>query len=419
MDIPDLELERWFGPGDLDRWRELARATIHGRNPDTLIRPTAAGVALRPLDVDRPASAGLAGRGGAWQVRQEVRGPGPRTAAGQLKADQARGGDAPWIRVDRATRLGRSPADAPDADDAVPALSIVTAADLHKALEPVDLSATPIVLEAGANGPALHAALCAVADDRGVDTAALTGALHTDPAGTLMADGALPRGIAAAYDDVATLLADDRTPDLRVLAVSGLPASEAGADAATELAVVLGALVEALRRLEARGHTPDAVLPRIEVLVGLGGHLLLDLAKLRALRRLWARLAAACGVDGARPFIHARQLDATLATVDPWTNLLRSSSAGFVGASGGADAITLLPWDHALGASEAHARRVARNQQILLREEAHLDRVEDPGAGIYVEHGEHLTDGLCSRGNCDAACAALEVERALCFIEPP
>lgn len=395
MDTPSLDLDRYFEAATLDDWRALVRATLKGRDPDSLVRDTDAGVPLRPLDVDRPEGARVLGRDGPWEIRQEVRGPGLKQASRQVRSDLARGGEVPWFRVDRATRLGVRPDEGRDAPDDAPALSLLTVEDLAGVLRHVDLARTPMVLEAGASGLALLGALVAVARSRDVSPDALSGTVQADPLATLARDGWLPRGVDAAFDDLAACVrhADEHVSGLRVVGLSALPVAEAGADASTELAVVLAGLLETVRRLDARDLGPDRVLPRTEVVVSLGGHLLVDLAKLRALRRLWARVGAALGVSGSPVRIHARQADATLATVDPWTNLLRASAAGFVGAVGGADALTLLPWDHALGESEAAARRIARNQQILLREEAHLDRVEDPAAGSFAL--EHLTDALC------------------------
>lgn len=395
MDTPEpLDLGRWFDPVDLDTWRDLATKTLKGRDPDSLDRKVG-GVTVRPLEHERPPGAVALARRGPWQIRQEVRGPGAKASARAIKVDVSRGADAPWIRLDRASRLGVRPDEARDEPSVAPGLSLMVAGDLAGLLSKLKLTTTPVVIEAGANGLAVLGALLAVAHQRGVPADALRGVVQADPMAALAGDGVLPRGVDAAYDDLAACVSfvREHAPGLRVVGVSTLPAAEAGADAVTELAIALASLATTLRRLEARGLSPARVLPATELVVGIGRDVLVETAKLRALRRLVARFAAACGAPGVRVPIHARQSDAWLATVDPWTNLLRSTQAGFVGAVGGADALTLLPHDAALGESPALSRRIARNLHLLLRDEAHLGRVEDPAAGSYTF--ESLTDRLC------------------------
>ena len=107
----------------------------------------------------------------------------------------------------------------------------------------------------------------------------------------------------------------------------------------------------------------------------------LTIAKFRALRLLWARIEAACGLAPEPAFISAETAWRTMAQRDPWTNMLRGSIAAFAAGVGGADAITVLPFTAALGLPDPFARRIARNIQLLLLEESNIWRVGDPAAG--------------------------------------
>jgi methylmalonyl-CoA mutase len=107
------------------------------------------------------------------------------------------------------------------------------------------------------------------------------------------------------------------------------------------------------------------------------------MAKLRAARVLWARIADACGVD-APARIEARSSRRMLTRADRWTNLVRLTSAGFAAAVGGADTIVLGAFTDAAGAPDAFALRIARNTQLVLMEEAHLGRVSDPAGGAWA-----------------------------------
>ncbi len=135
----------------------------------------------------------------------------------------------------------------------------------------------------------------------------------------------------------------------------------------------------------------DDAFDRIVLGLAVDADYFLGVAKLRAARRLWARLTGACGVL-VEARIEARSSGRMLTGADPWTNMIRLTAAAFAAAAGGADAIVLGAFTDALGAPTAFARRQSRNIQLVLAEEAHLGRVADPAGGSgYLET---LTDEL-------------------------
>jgi len=115
------------------------------------------------------------------------------------------------------------------------------------------------------------------------------------------------------------------------------------------------------------------------------------IAKLRALRRCWSSMAGAVGSD-APPRLVAETSRLMLARRDAYVNLLRNTLAAFAAAAGAADALTVLPFTASLGLPDRSARRMARNTHLILREEAGLARVVDPGGGGW--YVEHLTDDI-------------------------
>jgi methylmalonyl-CoA mutase len=148
--------------------------------------------------------------------------------------------------------------------------------------------------------------------------------------------------------------------------------TDAGLDVAT-----------AARLLEFRYAATDEQFPTI--------------AKLRAARRLWARVLSACGApDAGGQHQHAVSSPTMFTRRDPYVNLLRGTVAGFAAGVGGADAVTVAPFDAALGVATPFSRRVARNTQALLIQEAHLARVVDPAGGGWLV--ESLTDALARAG---------------------
>jgi methylmalonyl-CoA mutase len=122
----------------------------------------------------------------------------------------------------------------------------------------------------------------------------------------------------------------------------------------------------------------------------------METAKLRAIRSLWKRIAESCSVsdrESAVP-IHAIASPRCLTARDPWVNILRGTTAAYTAVIGGADVVTVLPFDSVAGRSDGFARRLAINTSIILREESHIDSVRDPAAGSYLV--ESLTTNLCT-----------------------
>jgi methylmalonyl-CoA mutase len=176
--------------------------------------------------------------------------------------------------------------------------------------------------------------------------------------------------------------------------ISGAPWAEAGGHAVLELAGMMAQGVEILRAVQARGGSIDEVAASTLLQVTVQRDTFEELAKLRALRLLWSKVVAACGGGEAsqRSFVHAVTSRTGLTRVDPWVNLLRGTHGAFVAAVGGADAITIVPFDRALGVPSELGQRVARNTQSVLQLEAHLGRVVDPAGGSRVV--EEATDRL-------------------------
>jgi methylmalonyl-CoA mutase len=122
----------------------------------------------------------------------------------------------------------------------------------------------------------------------------------------------------------------------------------------------------------------------------------LTIAKLRAARRLWARVLELSGATQVDQRQHAVTSRPMMSKYDPWVNMLRTTVAAFAAGVGGADAVTVLPFDSMLGRSDPFARRIARNTAALLIEESHVAAVTDPAGGAYAV--EKLTDDLAIAG---------------------
>lgn len=181
--------------------------------------------------------------------------------------------------------------------------------------------------------------------------------------------------------------------------------TKAGGSAAEELGASLATGVAYLRALTEAGLGVDEACAQLEFRYAATADQFLTIAKLRAARRLWARVAEVCGAAGAQRQ-HAVTSSVMMTRRDPWVNMLRTTLACLGAGVGGADSVTVLPFDHALGLPDAFARRIARNTSTILLEESHLARVIDPAGGSW--YVERLTAELA-----DAAWAFFqEIERS-------
>lgn len=179
-----------------------------------------------------------------------------------------------------------------------------------------------------------------------------------------------------------------RFPSLRTIVVDTGSVHMKGADAVTELAASLSKAAKIAEEEDDFG----AMASKLFFSFDIDTHFFTEIAKLRAFRLLFRSFAAAYGeADPVHVPVIARTSKRTYTLADPYVNLLRSGNEAFAAALGGADAITVAPFD-ALTGSSGFSERVARNVQHILKEEAHADRVLDPAGGSY--YIESLTESL-------------------------
>ncbi|MFE9449716.1 methylmalonyl-CoA mutase family protein [Streptomyces sp. NPDC006739] len=392
--LPDdgLSLAAEFPDATHEQWQLLVEGVLRksGRDvsgtaaEDALSTTLEDGLRTRPLYTARDGApdSGLPGfapfvRGGrpegnttgGWDVRQRH----AALADGAVLTDLENGVTSLWLLV---------------GPDGIPV------SGLGKALDGVFLDLAPVVLDAGADTEAAAAELLRLYEERGVDPKTVRGNLGADPLGHEARTGtASPFGPAAAL----ARRCAERYPGLRALTVDALPYHEAGGSAAQELGASLATGVAYLRELTGAGLGVEQAVGQLEFRYAATADQFLTIAKLRAARRLWARVAEVCGAPGAGAQVqHAVTSPVMMTRRDPWVNMLRTTVATLAAGVGGADSVTVLPFDHALGLPDAFARRIARNTSTILVEESHLSRVIDPAGGSW--YVERLTDELAHAG---------------------
>ncbi|CAN7209282.1 methylmalonyl-CoA mutase family protein [Rhizobium rhizogenes] len=167
-----------------------------------------------------------------------------------------------------------------------------------------------------------------------------------------------------------------------IINADGRAVHNAGGTEAQELAVVAASLVAHLRLLDQAGLAPEAILKVVSLCLSADQNQFVTMAKARAARMLFTRIAEACGVSNPQAaHLFMETSYRMLTRLDPETNILRNTIAVFAAGTGGADEISVLPHTLTHGIPDPLARRLARNTQTVLIAESHLDHVIDPAAG--------------------------------------
>lgn len=380
----DLRIALHFPRPFFEAWEDAAEKSLKGRSLSSLEITTHERLVIKPLyttedlPLDSPKSG--ATRRGPTEVACPIDLRDPKGTIGRIAEALDYGAESLWIWVDRRSSNWGN----------------LTAGSFTLFLEAA--KGVPIYLDARGAAPALAALL--IASTRRTDSGFedLVGGFDIDPLGVLAADGKLPTSLVGAFDLMAEALRwnEDFAPRMRTVAASTLPHARAGANAVQELSILIATGVAYLRAMEQRGLSPELVCRRLRFVTAVGRDLFMETAKLRALRALWRRVAEACSIRAraAAIPIHAVASPRCLTVRDPWVNLLRGTNAAYTAAIGGADVVTVLPFDSAAGRSDGFGRRLAVNTSIILREESHIDGVSDPAAGSYLV--EKLTFDLCN-----------------------
>lgn len=378
-----------------EQWREAAEALLKGAPFEKLlVSKTHEDITIQPIfrreDIaglgerdDAPGSGSLvrASRpdgflAAGWEVSQELTAESP-AALNTLIHEGLNGGQSEL-------NLG-APCQFKDA------------ADIATALDGVALDAVSVWWRSGGLSPRIAADHLAAAEKLGCPPAKLRGGFQFDPVGKLVSTGRLSGSLANSLDAMAALTREmaEKAPALRTIAVDGTVYQNAGASATQELGYTIATLVTYIEEMKSRGLEPATVLPRVRLILAVGSDYFMELAKIRAARWLWSRVAEAYGVTNAPVHVHVVTSRWNKTAYDAHSNMLRVTSESFAAVVAGADSLHIGPYDEISGNSTEFSRRIARNLHTILREECGLDRVIDPAGGSF--YIEWLTDQVAAR----------------------
>ena len=402
--FPDVPLDEFTPPTD-EEWKAACEALLKGAPFEKkMFTKTYEGITFDPMYTRKHTedilpkgvmpgmgdylrgvdAAGYIGK--PWGIAQACDETLPAENNELLRHEHDKGATIYHIVLDTASRTGVDARQAEAVGDT--GTSVTTVEDMHVLLTGLDLAKFPLYVYAGANAVPLLALVAAARRASGEDMAEVRGIVGADPIGALVADGKLPASLDAHYDSLAAAArwATVNAPHLRTVFVRSDVYSNGGANDVQEVASVLATATAYLRALCERGLTIDEAASQIAFAFSMGANFFLQIAKLRAVRPLWAQIVGAFGgsAEAQKMRIHARPALFFKTIYDPYVNMLRNTTEIFSGVVGGIDSFESAPFDEPIRKGDEFSRRIARNVQIMLQEEFGLLQPIDPAGGSWA-----------------------------------
>ncbi len=389
--MEDNKLFSEFPPVSTEKWEEVINKDLKGADYEKkLVWRTIEGFKVKPyyraenlegleyLDSnpgEMPYTRGKHVADNVWEVRQDIHVPDPKEA-NRIALDAVERG---------ATSLGLC------------AKGVASVDDMATLLKGIYINAVSINFMCSADYLTTLKLYVDYARREGYDPKELCGSCDFDMFRYALKHGRFHRGEEGDLQAAKELVeyAHEALPKFRVLGVSGATLHNAGSNIVQELGFSLAAANELIARLTDMGCKMEHVARAITLNVGVGSTYFMEIAKIRAARLLWSKM-----VEQYKPecdcayklFINATTSRWNQSVYDPYVNMLRSTTEAMSSAVAGADSISVLPFDAAYKESDDFGYRIARNQQLLLKEESYLDKIVDPAAGSY--YIENLTDEI-------------------------
>ncbi len=363
----------------MEEWVEQAEKALKGKPISKLNTVTYEGITRKPVytknDINDHSFKQLIDKSD-WTVSQQLY---PSTSFEELNAQLKKELRSGLQSIHFATYPSTEPN----------ALVIKEQKDIKTIFSEISLNIIPLQIHAGTSATTFINALI----DSGMETNNLQGIIGADPVGELAATGTLNKPLKQYYDEMKSNIEwkENNAPYLKTVWIQSNPYHNGGANAVQELAAAMATAVEYLQELMNRGMSIDEASQEIAFTFPVGSDFFMELSKLRAARVLWANIVEAFGGDdqAQKMTVHATTSMFTKSNLDPYVNMLRTTTEAFSAAIGGADSINVDSYQQG---GDVFSRRIARNTHYILKEESFLGKVVDPAAGSY--YVENLTNQL-------------------------
>ncbi len=335
----------------------------------------------------------------SWDVNQEIALADAEEFNSALIEGLNNGQNCINVSLDTATKLGM------DADYASPeqvgdrGLSISAMSSMKRAFNNIDLISLPLYVDAGYNAIPFLSLINAHFEASNLEISKLDGAITSDPIAHLAVYGDLPVSIDFLFDMMKNSIdwKNKCAPKVKTLGINTLPFVNSGANSVQELAFAISTAVFYLNELTARNISAKDVMNSIQFTLGINTNYFMEIAKFRAIKVLLKNIASEYGIkdEELKLNIGAKSSTYTQTALDPYVNMLRTTTQSFSAILGGVNNITTSPFDETVRISDSFSRRIARNTQTILREESHLDQVIDAAGGSY--YIESLTEEIAKK----------------------
>lgn len=401
-EIPEVTFDEFKIPS-YDEWKEAAIALLKGAPFDKKLKTKLyEGITLEPIynasDIEELDKAFefpgfsdyLRGTDPAgymaepWTISQGVDAVLAKDANEIIKHDLEKGSTGFNVVLDEGSRKCTGF----DKDAKGRGVSIIDVDDMKAVLAGIDLEKNKINIYAGASAlPMLG--LVMAADDEAAKK--YQGCIGADPIAALAEDGKLPCSLEQLYDEMACAakVAAEKMPGLKTILINGSVYHNGGANAIQEVAYSVSAAIAYIDAMIERGLDINTIAKQIRFTFSIGANFFMEIAKLRAVKMVWAQVIKAYGgdADAQKIDIYARTSKFTYTVNDPYVNVLRATTQTFSAVIGGINEMEVAPFDDVIGASCEQSRRIARNQQVMLQNEFNLLQPVDPAGGSwYVEY---------------------------------
>ncbi len=310
-----------------------------------------------------------------WEIRQDIE--SEDLAAANQKAVDAlkKGADAVGLNMKNVKNIG----------------------DLNVLFNNIDITKSKIYITSSISYKQIVNLLIEYIKINSIEKNNVNGALNFDPWSYALKHGnfynSFEENISEAFDLIN--LCKNELPNFKIITVNGNLFHNSGSSIIQELAFTLASANEYVYQLTKKGLSIDDISPRIMFSFGIGSNFFMEIAKIRAARLLWSKIVEQykpLSEKSMKIFIHCVSSLWNKTIFDSYVNMLRTTTEATSAAIAGADSITVLPFDLPFRNSDEFSDRIARNQQIILKEETYLDKIVDPSAGSY--YIENLTDSI-------------------------
>lgn len=384
-----------FPPVSLEEWESIIERDLNGEDYKNKLRwNTGEGIEILPFyhreNYKSPRKYPVLSKGNSensWAISNNVSCQDIPAANEEARRALDRGAQALQFKLNIRSTSGMLGGD-------LEGTAIQTQDDFKNLFENIPLNLKEIHFDSGMASPVTLAMLLNEIKRRNSDTASINATFSYDPCSYVITKGQLPKPEDNLWNEIYQITDSSKSfPGIRPLCADARTWHNSGATIVQELALGLAGASEYMAVLSDKDIDPDAAANSIHFSYSVGSRYFLEIAKFRALRLLWAQMIDAYNADVNIPaFIHAETSSWNKTIFDPYVNMLRTTTEGMSAAISGVDSLTVYPFNSTYADSGDFSNRIARNSQIILKEEAHFDKVADPAAGSY--YIEELTDRI-------------------------